>query len=365
MSTDPNRGWITTFFFWLIPLLAGAALTTWLVNPGVAVVPNVVGKSSNTAITEIISSGFVPYLTSEEGGIANLVTAEAPKAGELHRKGSTIALAVSKGSEPTRVVPTQPAPSPEEKTTKTQPPPNLVHTEQSPAKGPEAIKLSPPGTVKVNPKDGLKYVWIPPGTFMMGCSPGDRCRADEIPHRVTISNGFLLGQTEVTQAAYERMTKTNPSHFRGENLPVEDVSWSEANSFCQAIGGGLPTEAEWEWAVRAGTSEARYGPVDLIAWSGDNSGGETHPVGTKWPNSWNLYDMLGNVWEWVADFRGPYESASVVDPKGPPTGSTHTKRGGGWHSATDGGYVRASSRSDPDPGNGPPGNVGFRCVAGF
>jgi hypothetical protein len=145
-------------------------------------------------------------------------------------------------------------------------------------------------------KDGLKYVWISPGAFTMGCSPGDnQCDGDEKPpHPVTITKGFWIGQTPVTQEAYKRVTGKSPSHFQGASLPVEQVSWDDAVGYCRAVGLRLPTEAEWEYAARAGSASARYGTLDDIAWYSANSGARTHPVAQKLPNAWGLYDMLGN-----------------------------------------------------------------------
>jgi formylglycine-generating enzyme required for sulfatase activity len=155
------------------------------------------------------------------------------------------------------------------------------------------------GTKKVNPKDGLTYVWIPPGKFHMGCSPGDAaCGDDEKPaHEVTISKGFWLGQTSVTQRAYRLVAGQDPSAHKGDNLPVEHVDWNEAKAYCAAIGGRLPTEAEWEYAARAGSTGARYDNLDEIAWHTQNSGGQSHEVGQKLPNAFGLYDMLGNAWQ--------------------------------------------------------------------
>jgi TonB family protein len=153
--------------------------------------------------------------------------------------------------------------------------------------------------------DGERYVWIPPGAFTMGCSPGDAdCKANEKPpHGELVANGFWLGETEVTQAAYQRMTGGNPSSHKGDRLPVETVTWNDAVNYCTAIGGRLPTEIEWEYAARghAGITGARYGSLDAVAWHSGNSGGTTHPVALKQPNAFGLYDMLGNVWEWVED----------------------------------------------------------------
>jgi formylglycine-generating enzyme required for sulfatase activity/uncharacterized caspase-like protein len=176
---------------------------------------------------------------------------------------------------------------------------------------------------RVNPADGLTYVWIPPGKFWMGCSPGDtQCDDDEKPPKeVNITKGFWMGQTEVTQAAYERVMGTNPSHFKGANLPVETINMQEAGAYCAKVGLRLPTEAEWEYAARAGDTKARYGPLDDVAWNTGNSGGKTHEVGKKTPNAWGLYDTLGNVREWTSD--------EVV-------------RGGSWFNNSR--YVRASFR---------------------
>jgi len=185
-----------------------------------------------------------------------------------------------------------------------------------------AVEVSRPsgptaGTVRTNPKDGQRYVWIPPGSFMMGCSPFDNeCDNDEKPVReVEITKGFLLGETEVTQAAYERVSGSNPSHFKGPDLPVETVNWENARDYCAAIGGRLPTEAEWEYAARAGTTSSRYRDLDEVAWYARNSGQQTHAVKGKKANPWGLYDMLGNVWEWTAD---AYDS------------NAKTLRGGSW-----------------------------------
>jgi len=217
------------------------------------------------------------------------------------------------------------------------------------------------GAKKVNPKDGLTYVWIPPGTFMMGCSPGDaECDGGEKPaHQVTITKGFWLGQTPVTQQAYQRVTGQNPSYFKGDSLPVEQVDWNGAKAYCVAIGGRLPTEAEWEYAARAGSTGARYGNLDEIAWYSGNSGGQTHEVGRKSANTLGLFDMLGNVWQWVADWYGNYQSGAQRDPSGPPPGQYRAMRGGSF--GFDSKVPRVSGRVRGGPGIHV-NTIGFRCV---
>ena len=217
------------------------------------------------------------------------------------------------------------------------------------------------GTTTVNPKDGLTYVWIPPGTFMMGCSPGDNeCFPVEKPaHRETITRGFWLGQTSVTQQAYQRVTGQNPSVFKGVNLPVESVDWDEAKAYCVAIGGRLPTEAEWEYAARAGSTDARYGNLDEIAWHKGNSGFTTHGVGQKQANAFGLYDMLGNVQQWTADWFGDYPSGAQSDRSGAVSGQDRVLRGGSCGGVPR--LVRVSARNRFRPGNRGSG-VGLRCV---
>jgi TonB family protein len=199
----------------------------------------------------------------------------------------------------------------------------------------------------VNATDGQKYVWIPAGTFTMGCSPGDtECKEDEKPpNDERIAKGFWLGQTEVTQAAYQKVTGGNPSAHKGDQLPVESLTWNHADNYCRAIGGRLPTEVEWEYAARAGSKWARYGNLDDVAWHSGNSDRTTHPVARKQPNSFSLYDMLGNVWEWVADNY--------------PGSSDKMLRGGAPFE--DPLYTRASSRLR-SPASGAAVGRGFRCA---
>lgn len=212
---------------------------------------------------------------------------------------------------------------------------------------PTGVTASPPGTppatppLKIwsNPADELNYVWIPAGTFMMGCSAQDsECKDNEKPtHQVNIEKGFWLGQTEVTVTAYRRFAAKSARHSpAGEGaLPVSGVSWADAKEYCAAMGVRLPTEAEWEYAARAGsTTKYSFGDEDALleqyAWYNKNDKGTTHPVGQLKPNAWGLYDMMGNVWEWVQDWRGPYASGQEVDPQGPATGNARGYRGGGW-----------------------------------
>ncbi len=160
--------------------------------------------------------------------------------------------------------------------------------------------------IKTNPRDGLKYVLIPAGVYEMGCSAGDHeCFAWEMRlHPVTIGTRFWLGQTEVTQSAYEKVIGNNPSLYKGADRPVDRVGWMDAANYCSEVKMRLPTEAEWEYAARGGTSAPRYQGVDTAAWYDRNSEDQTHPVAQKAPNEYGLYDMLGNVWEWVQDSFG-------------------------------------------------------------
>src|SRR5215469_5408066 len=214
-----------------------------------------------------------------------------------------------------------------------------------------------PGTAKVNSSDNLKYVWIPPGSFRMGCSDGDAdCSADERPaHSVRITRGFWMGQTEVPVAAYRqfyqqtgRVAPTAPPFRQGDNDPAVGVSWHYANAYCGSWASGrLPTEAEWEYAARAGTTTSRYGDLDQIAWHNENSNATTHAVGQKLPNAWGLYDMLGNVWEWCSDWYGTYSASPAIDPQGPASGQQRVGRGASFFydaSFHDANIVRVSVR---------------------
>ncbi|MBV9764900.1 MAG: formylglycine-generating enzyme family protein [Acidobacteriaceae bacterium] len=235
----------------------------------------------------------------------------------------------------------------------------------APGPVPRFPDLRSAGQVRENPKDTLRYVWIPPGKFMMGCSPGDsECFDDEKPpHEVNITRGFWIGQTAVTQAAYERVMKNNPSHFKGSDLPVENVSWNDAKAYCEAVGMRLPTEAEWEYAARAGSTEARYAATDQVAWYSGNSKNQTHPVAAKASNAWGLYDTLGNVWEWMEDWydSGYYRQNVSIDPSGPNASTENRRvlRGGSWYSVPR--VVRVSDRSGYEPAIRFD-DLGFRCA---
>jgi formylglycine-generating enzyme required for sulfatase activity len=234
---------------------------------------------------------------------------------------------------------------------------------------PEAkVSGTPQARTRVNSVDGLTYVFVPAGKFMMGCSPGDsECADDEKPpHEVTITNGFWLGQTEVTQAAWRKAMKADsPSSFKGDQLPVESIDWNQAAAYCKAIGGRLPWEAEWEYAARAGTTQARYGSLDDVAWYSGNSEEKTHPAGQKTSNGFGLYDMLGNVWEWVADwYQADYYKSgrSWIDPHGPESGNTRVVRGGSW--LYNSRLVRVSGRGWYVPSYRLD-DLGVRCVGEF
>lgn len=206
-------------------------------------------------------------------------------------------------------------------------------------------------SVSRNAIDGLDYAWIPAGSFMMGCSlDDDQCEPNEKPaHQVTITHGFWIGTTEVTDSAYRRFIKArngrNTKDDENPDLPAVWVTWAGAQQYCEWAKMRLPTEAEWEYAARAGTTGSRYG---LLADITEREGNEPatawapYPVGRKQPNAWGLYDVLGNVREWVADrYAEDYYSLRVDrDPMGPSTGEDRVVRGGGH---------RVSERGNWDP----------------
>ena len=198
------------------------------------------------------------------------------------------------------------------------------------------------------PDLNLEMAYIRPGTFTMGSPANEPGRVnDEGPQtRVTLTRAFWLGRTEVTQAQWEALMGSNPSAFKGASRPVERVSWVDAIAFCrklteqERVAGRLPkgyaytlpTEAQWEYACRAGTTGlyAGDGNLDDMGWYSQNSGNTTHPVGQKQANAWGLYDMHGNVWEWCLDWYGYYPGGRVTDYAGPSSGTRRVFRGGGW-----------------------------------
>lgn len=220
---------------------------------------------------------------------------------------------------------------------------------------PLSVGSQTPGTPKetLTNSIGMEFVLIPAGTFEMGSATGE---PDERPTRkVTISKPFFLGKYEVTQAQWQAIMGKNPSFFGGNpNLPVESVWWTDVQLFIRLLNAKeghqqyrLPTEAEWEYAARAGTTTTFPFGNDAVllsehAWYKDNAGGTTHPVGRLKPNAWGLHDMLGNVWEWVQDWYQRYEAGAVTDPTGPDSGTHRMRRGCAWNNAAD--ICRAANR---------------------
>ena len=209
---------------------------------------------------------------------------------------------------------------------------------------------------------GIELLLCPPGEFLMGSPEAEEGRSDdERQHPRTIRKPFYIGRTEVTQEQWRKVKGTDPSWFKSSRNPVENVSWNDCQSFLGGSGGQLrlPSEAEWEYACRAGTTGAFAGDLDALAWFQGNSGRAAHEVGQKRGNSWGLHDMHGNVWEWCED-----QYSADYPPQGDQSTSTlggpfRVIRGGSWYSFSD--YCRSAIRDGNDPGvTGI--SIGFRVV---
>ena len=211
---------------------------------------------------------------------------------------------------------------------------------------------------------GIEMLLVPPGKFIMGASPGDTEATDEEKpaHEVTLTKPFYLGRTEITQAQWSKVTGEEAGHFKlsGEH-PVESVTFEKVNNFLKKAGNGLvlPTEAQWEYACRAGTKAATYGDLDSIAWYSKNSQSTTHAVAQALANELGFYDMLGNVSEWCLDWYEPYTAANQIDPSGPINGTNRVLCGGRWFNYSGG--CRASARASCDTNYRSYG-IGFRVA---
>ncbi len=223
--------------------------------------------------------------------------------------------------------------------------------------------------------ESVPFRWIPQGEFIMG-SPDDEPMRDseaEVPHQVIFTSGFWMMETEVSQKLYFAVTGERPSSFHGDLLPVDTVSWFDAVQFCHDLNQRLPedapmvfqlpSEAQWEYAARAGDSGSGLKELNERGWSGEpNETGCTHEVGTKKANSWGLFDMQGNLWEWCADTWQDYSTESVIDPyySGDPNSVTvRIDRGGCWDSTPE--YCRFAWRGVYEPER-KSRYVGFRVI---
>lgn len=270
------------------------------------------------------------------------------------------------------------------------------------ADSPPVVEGSEAGEERVF--EGISMSWCPPGQFQMGSPWNEKGRfQDETPHQVHLTRGFWIAKTEMTQRQWKQVMGNNPSIIQRDHLPVDQVNWSDVQAWVEKMNQqhppapgwkwALPSEAQWEYACRAGTATPIYsGPLEIlgernapaldpIAWYGGNSsvgftgdgfdtsiwpekqypGGKAgvRDVGGKLPNAWGIHDMLGNVWEWCADWYDAYPLGSVTDPTGPPTGTTRVMRGGSWGNGAV--VCRSAVRGEDSPENKGEG-LGFRCV---
>ncbi|MGB0600163.1 MAG: SUMF1/EgtB/PvdO family nonheme iron enzyme [Rubripirellula sp.] len=367
----------------LIPLIAGIAVALlviamigWLLSdpkqPVVAELPVSKQPSRDIQVVED-QDGIQPSQPQSRLG-SRLDSAKPSVGGTAEAMNEEAGDATELGVESETTLP----PEPEEERTETV----VVSSEQSDANNTPPAAVAPFDSdqaksyqeawaehlgerVEVTNSIGMKLRVIPPGTFMMG--------EGNDAHEVTLTKPYLLGMHEVTQADYQTVMGANPSKFKGLRSPVEMVTWEDANEFCQRLSlfprekrAGrvyrLPTEAEWEFAFRAGTTTTySFGDNDSLlsryAWYRANGGGTTHPVGSKLANPFGLHDMHGNIWEWCNDWFGRYSTVSVTDPKGPQSGVSRVLRGGSF-----GDYAvecRSASRAR-DLAN--PSNYGFRVA---
>jgi formylglycine-generating enzyme required for sulfatase activity len=263
---------------------------------------------------------------------------------------------------------------------------SLVHLQASRALAVPERRAGEEQEFEIAPGVKLVMCWIPPGEFLMG-SPEDEMgrRDNETQHRVTLTQGFWLGKYPVTKAEWKAVMGSNPRRFTGTNLPVESVSWNdiaEPGGFMEkvnrsAAAGGifsLPTEAQWEYACRAGTTTAlnsgkKLTPengacpnLDELAWYRENSENKTHPVGQKKANRWGLHDMHGNVVEWCLDWYYDHTDEAQVDPRGPDSSSASGRvfRGGGWHNYAF--NCRVAVRNNSGSPTFSCSNIGFRVA---
>jgi formylglycine-generating enzyme required for sulfatase activity/uncharacterized caspase-like protein len=274
---------------------------------------------------------------------------------EIERRAKEMAeklVAEAMRQQPTPAVPTMP----------TETPKPMVRTDPVPAPAfPADRGMGGSRAGEVREFGGIEMVWCPSGEFLMG-SPEDEAdrNDDETQHRVTLTKGFWMAKTETTQGQWESVAGDNPSDFSGEDLPVETVSWVDVQGWLEKMNEkaplpsgwkwALPTEAQWEYACRAGTKRAFAGDLDEMAWYDENSGSKTNPVGTKKANAWGLHDMHGNVWEWCSDRYGEYVIGSSSDPTGgATTGGSRVLRGGSWDYYAQ--HCRSADRSRVTPGN--------------
>jgi len=230
------------------------------------------------------------------------------------------------------------------------------------------VYKNPQGFWEAELADGILVVHVPAGGFLMGSPHGEYGReGSEGPvHRVS-TKGIWIGKHEVSRATWQEIMGSEPVKPDERDLPQSGLSYDDVQTFLQALrertglAFRLPTEAEWEKCCRGGNPSALYGPLDEIAWHSGNSGGRPHPVGTKRPNGFGLFDMLGNVWEWCSDWYGAdyYAASPPVDPAGPSRGERRVARGGGYLHG--GNYLRSAHRNNQDPAQSRP-FLGFRLV---
>jgi sulfatase modifying factor 1 len=249
--------------------------------------------------------------------------------------------------EPSREPSPAPAPAPETPRPKPRTPPKKVSS--APVNLSTSAVEGKPFTI---PDLSMEMLWVKPGTFEMGSPSSEKDRQDrETPYTVTLTEGFYLGQYEVTQSQWEKVMGSNPSEFKGADRPVETVSWTDVTAFCAKLTASeqvagrlpagmtyqLPTEAQWEYACRAGTKTAFSFGDELTAkdanYAHDGYGTglrRTSNVGQYASNPWGFHDMHGNVLEWCADWYGDYPTGAARDPVGPAGGSSRVLRGGSW-----------------------------------